>query len=66
MGTSEQRGESDAFENVYADHPASFHSKENELYFAGEMIRQLPTGQCFVAYRGKTTRITVPAPKRKS
>ena len=60
------RGETDAFESLYANLPASFHSKENELYFKGEMIRRLPTGQCFVAYRGKTTRITVPAPKRKS
>jgi hypothetical protein len=65
-GTSETRGEADTFENIYADLPVSFHSKENELYFAGEKIRQLPTGQCYVAYRGKTTRITVPPPKRKS
>jgi hypothetical protein len=65
-GTSETRGSSEAFEPIYADLPTAFHGKENELYFAGEMIRRLPTGQCFVSYRGTTTRITVPAPKRKS
>ena len=29
----------------------AFHGKENELYFAGERIRALPIGSCFVAYR---------------
>ena len=66
VGASETRGEADAFEPVYANLPSAFHSKEAELYFAGEMLRQLPTGQCYVAFRGKTTRITVPPPKRKS
>jgi hypothetical protein len=65
-GSSETRGDSEALEPIYADLPSTWHSKENEIYFAGELIRQLPTGQCFVAYRGKTTRLTVPAPKRKS
>ena len=36
-GTSDTRGEADAFESIYADLPASFHSKENELYFKGEI-----------------------------
>jgi hypothetical protein len=65
-GTSETEGWTESYEAVFTDLPGSFHSKENELYFAGERIRQLPTGRCFVAYRGTTTSVSIPAPKRKS
>lgn len=65
-GRSETAGASEGFESVYADLPASFHSKEHELYFAGEMIRALPVGQAFVSWRGTTHRITIPPPKRQS
>ncbi|MGE3702251.1 MAG: DUF87 domain-containing protein [Hyphomicrobiaceae bacterium] len=65
-GAAETAGEHEAFEPLYQDLPASFHSKENELYFAGEMIRSLPVGRAFVSWRGKTHRITIPPPKRKS
>jgi len=65
-GAAETAGEHEAFEPMYQDLPASFHSKENELYFAGEMIRALPVGRAFVSWRGKTHCITIPPPKRKS
>jgi hypothetical protein len=65
-GTSEQVGEREAFEPVYADLPTTYHSKENELYFAGEMIRALPVGRAFISWRGRTVCIQVPEAKRQS
>lgn len=64
-GLSVADGWSEANEPIFADLPASFHSKENELYFKGEMIRRLPTDKCFVAFRGTSACVTVPPPKRK-
>jgi hypothetical protein len=64
-GTSVSDGWSEANEPVFVDLPASYHSKENELYFAGERIRRLPTGKCFIAFRGQTALVSVQAPKRK-
>lgn len=65
-GTSATEGDSEGFETIYADLPNAWHSKEHELYFAGELIRRLPTGRCFVAWRGQTTCVSVPRPKRQS
>jgi hypothetical protein len=33
---------------VYCDLPTSFHSKDNELYMKGEMIRNLPVGRAVI------------------
>lgn len=63
-GTSQTSGQSEGFETIYADRASGFHSKQNELYFAGEKIRSLPVGQAFVSWRGKTHHITIPPPKR--
>lgn len=63
-GVAHSVGETEGLEPVMQDLPAAFHGKENELYFAGERIRALPIGSCFVAYRGIRTRITVPLPKK--
>lgn len=64
LGTSV--GASQAFEPVYADLPTSFHSKENELYRAGEMLRNLPVGHAFVSFRDRRVCIRIPPPKRQS
>lgn len=63
-GIARTTGETEGLEPVMQDLPAAFHSKENELYFAGERIRALSVGKCFVAYRGIRTCITVPPPKQ--
>jgi hypothetical protein len=49
-GTSTTRGTSEAFESVYALLPTSFHSKENALYMAAQMLRCLKTGLAYLRY----------------
>ena len=49
-GSSETQGTSEAFEPVYADLPSQFHSKENVLSMAGDILRSLAAGRGFVGY----------------
>lgn len=65
-GTSESSGQHEAFEPVYADLPSAWHSKEHELHKAGELLRCLPVGRAFVAWRGNRVCISIPPPKRQS
>ena len=51
---------------VYYDLPTSFHSKDNELYMKGEMIRNLPVDRAVVKYRAASTFITVPPPRKSA
>ena len=51
---------------VYADLPTSFHSKDNELYMKGEMIRNLPVGRAVIKFRGNTTFLNVPPPRKNT
>jgi hypothetical protein len=64
-GTSTTRGTSEAFEPVYALLPTSFHSKENALYMAAQMLRCLKTGSAYIRYFDHTgareTFLAVPA-----
>ena len=46
------------------DLPTSFHSKDNELYMKGEMIRNLPVGRAVIKFRGNNTFLTVPPPRK--
>ncbi len=50
FGTANTRGASEAFEPVYALLPTSFHSKENALYMASQMLRALKIGTAYVRY----------------
>jgi hypothetical protein len=65
-GRGETQGTAEAFEPVYADLPSAWHSKDNELYRAGELLRALPVGRAYVSFRGRCALITIPAPKRQS
>ena len=51
---------------VYADLPTSFHSKDNELYMKGEMIRNLPVGRAVIKFRSNTTFLNVPPPRKRT
>ena len=61
-GASAAEGAHEAFKAIYADLPSAVHGKENLLYRAGELIRMLPPGRAFIAFRGKSTLVTVPPP----
>lgn len=50
VGSSRTRGSSEAFEPVYALLPSSFHSRENALYMAAQMLRCLKTGTAYIRY----------------
>jgi hypothetical protein len=52
-GGSKAAGSSETFEPVYKDLPGSFHSLENELYFASRKLRELADGECYVHFVGK-------------
>jgi hypothetical protein len=62
IGASVSEGAHEAFKPTYADLPSAVHSKENLLYRAGELIRVLPPGRAFIAFRGKSALVTVPSP----
>ena len=65
-GTTKGTGSSEAQMPVYADLPTSFHSKDNELYIKGEMIRNLPVGRAVIKFRSTTTFLTVPPPRKST
>jgi DNA helicase HerA-like ATPase len=49
-GVSSTKGTSETFEPVYADLPSSFHSKENVLSMAADVLRGLTAGRAFVGF----------------
>jgi hypothetical protein len=49
-GQARTQGTSEAFESIYMLLPSSFHSKENALYMAAQMLRCLNTGLAYVRY----------------
>ena len=51
-GRSEHEGESEAFEPIYTNLPTAVPSKENQLYKAAQMLRQLPTGTGYMSFAG--------------
>ena len=63
-GKSQSQGASEAVMPLYADLPTSFHSKDNELYIKGEMIRGLPIGRAVIKFRGNITFLSVPPPRK--
>ena len=65
-GKTQGQGESEALMPVYYDLPTSFHSKDNELYMKGEMIRNLPVGRAVIKFRGNSTFLTVPPPRKST
>ena len=64
-GTTQGKGTSEALMPVYADLPTSFHSKDNELYMKGEMIRDLPVGRAVIKFRSNTTFLNIPPPRKE-
>jgi hypothetical protein len=65
-GTTQGQGTSEALMPVYCDLPTSFHSKDNELYMKGELIRNLPVGRAVIKYRAASTFLTVPPPRKSA
>ncbi len=59
-GMSETTGASEAYENIFKDLPTQLYSKDEQLYRAGKMLRQLAPGQGFVAFRNKASAIQTP------
>ena len=51
---------------IYKDLPGSFHSKEHELYFKGEQIRNLTVGRAIARLDKTTTFLNVPAPRKSN
>lgn len=66
IGHARTEGEQEGLEPIMVDLPAAWHSIEAERYRAGEVIRALPTGRCFLAFRGRTICLDVPKAKRES
>ena len=65
-GTTKGQGASEALMPVYHDLPTSFHSKDNELYMKGEIIRNLPVGRAVIKYRAASICISVPPPRKSA
>jgi hypothetical protein len=66
QGTSQSQGVSEAWETIYKPLPGSFHSKEHELYFKGEQIRNLPVGRAIARIGKTTTFLNVPPPRKSN
>lgn len=52
-GTGRSDGYSEALEPVYENLPTAVHGITNELYFAGQLLRSLPTAVGYVSYVGR-------------
>ena len=65
-GNTKGQGTSEALMPVYYNLPTSFHSKDNELYIKGEMIRNLPVGRAVIKFRGNSTFLTIPPPRKST
>lgn len=63
-GTNHSQGVSEASLPIYKELPTSFHSKEHELYFKGELIRKLPIGRAVVRFRDINGFLNVPPPRK--
>jgi Type IV secretion-system coupling protein DNA-binding domain len=59
-GESRSRGSSEALEPILEERPASVHSKQNVLYLAAQMLRNLKTGSAFLNYVGAHGMIATP------
>lgn len=59
-GESKTEGVAESFVTVFKDLPTQLYSKEEQLYRAGKMLRQLAPGQGFVAFRNKASAIQTP------
>jgi TraM recognition site of TraD and TraG len=53
-GRADTHGTQESFKPVYQDLPASFHGKENALYFAAQTLRGLTTGKAFLNFMDKS------------
>ena len=65
-GTSRSQGVSEALHPIYEKLASSFHSKDNELYFKGELIRNLPVGRAIARIGKTTTFLNVPPPRKSN
>ncbi len=65
-GTSRGSSSSEAALPTYDKLPTSFHSKDNELYIKGEMIRNLPTGYAIIKSGALMRFIKVPPARKKA
>jgi len=63
-GVTKGQGWSEAQFPVYERLPTAWHSKENELYLRGEMIRGLAVGRAVFRFRGNSTFLNIPPPRR--
>ena len=63
-GNTKSQGSADALMPLYEPLPTSFHSKDNELYIKGEMIRNMPVGRAVIKFRANTTFLNVPPPRK--
>ncbi len=64
-GTGKATGSSEGVLPTYTDLPGSFHSKDSELYFKGEIIRNLPVGRAVIRFRNNVAFLNVPPPRKK-
>ena len=63
-GNTKSQGSADALMPLYEPLPTSFHSKDNELYIKGEMIRNMPVGRAVIKFRANATFLNVPPPRK--
>lgn len=62
-GRSKSQGQAEALFPVYQDLPTSYHSKDNVVYAAGEVLRSLPKGSAIIRAHGVTHHVLVPLSK---
>ena len=65
-GTSRSHEVSEALHPIYEKLATSFHSKDNELYQKGELIRALPTGRAVVRFSDTSVILNVPPPRKSN
>lgn len=63
QGRSKSRGQAGALFPVYQDLPTSYHSKDDVVYAASEVLRTLPKGSGIICVHGVTRHVLVPLSK---
>jgi hypothetical protein len=61
---SRGRSWTDTYASIFKDLPGSFHSAENVKYMMGQRLKALPVGRAVVRFRGRSTFLNIPPPRR--
>lgn len=61
-GVAETSGAAETFETIWQNLPVAYHSLDAIRYMAGETLRRLKVGECYVSTNGQSLLLKIPPP----